>query len=69
MINIMALRQSYERREITEIRWIDRKDNPANAMTKSTPNKAFKKLINTNQLGVRVKGWVQRKEVNITKEV
>jgi hypothetical protein len=38
-------------------------------MTKSTLNKAFEKLIDTNQLGVRVEGWVQRKEVDITKEV
>jgi hypothetical protein len=38
-------------------------------MTKFTPNKAFKKLIDINQLGVQVEGWVQRKEVNITKEV
>jgi hypothetical protein len=69
MIDIMALRQSYERREITEIRWIDEKDNPADAMTKSTPNKALEKLIDTNQLGVRVEGWVQRKEVDSTGEV
>jgi hypothetical protein len=56
MIDIMALRQSYERREITKIRWIDGKDNPADTITKSTLNKAFKKLIDTNQLGIRVKG-------------
>jgi hypothetical protein len=56
MIDIIVLRQLYERREITEIRWIDRKDNPADAMTKSTPNKALEKLIDTNQLGVRVEG-------------
>jgi hypothetical protein len=56
MIDIIALRQLYEQREITEIRWIDEKDNPANAITKSTPNKALEKLINTNQLGVQVKG-------------
>lgn len=64
MIDIMALRQSYERREITEIRWIDGKDNPADAMTKSIPNKALEKFINSNQLNVRVEGWVQRKEVD-----
>src|SRR5438552_3742575 len=64
IIDIMALRQSYERREITEIRWINRKDNPADAMTKSTPNKALEKFIDTNRLNVRVEGWVQRKEVN-----
>jgi hypothetical protein len=54
MIDIIALRQLYERREITEIRWINEKDNLADAITKFTPNKALEKLINTNQLGVRV---------------
>ena len=39
MIDIIALRQSYERRELTEVRWINRQDNPADAMTKATPNK------------------------------
>lgn len=38
MIDIMALRQSYERREIAEIRWINGKDNPADAMTKVSLN-------------------------------
>jgi hypothetical protein len=39
MIDIIALRQSYERRELTEVRWINRQDNPADAITKATPNK------------------------------
>jgi len=39
MIDIIALRQSYERRELTEVRWINRQDNPADVMTKTTPNK------------------------------
>jgi hypothetical protein len=56
IIDIMALRQSYKQREITEIRWIDGKDNSADTITKSTPNKALEKLINTNQLGVQVEG-------------
>jgi hypothetical protein len=61
MIDIMALRQSYERREIMEIRWINGSDNPADAMTKADPNKALEKFINTNTLRVRVEGWVERK--------
>jgi hypothetical protein len=61
MIDIMALRQSYERREIMEIRWINGGDNPADAMTKADPNKALEKFINTNNLRVRVEGWVERK--------
>src|ERR1035438_7591697 len=60
MIDIMALRQSYERRELFEIRWINGLDNPADAMTKGTPNKALETLVSTNQIGVRVEGWVKR---------
>ncbi len=48
MIDIMALRQSYERREITKIRWINGKDNPADAMTKANPTKALGKFIDSN---------------------
>jgi hypothetical protein len=62
MIDIMALRQSYERRELMEIRWINGQDNPADAMTKPNPNKALEKFITTNRLQVRVEGWVKREE-------
>jgi hypothetical protein len=41
MIDIMAIRQSYERKELSEIRWINGQDNPADAMTKSAPTKAL----------------------------
>ena len=60
MIDIMALRQSYERREITEIRWINGEDNPADAFTKASPNRALECFIDNNELTVRVEGWVQR---------
>ena len=52
MIDIMALRQSYERRELFEVRWINGQDNPADAMTKSTPNKALETFIKTNSLTI-----------------
>lgn len=35
MIDHMCLRQSYERREIAVVKWIDGDSNPADAMTKS----------------------------------
>jgi hypothetical protein len=60
MIDIMAIRQSYERRELTEIRWIDGTRNPADAMTKTTPNGALQELIDTNTLTIKMEGWVQR---------
>ena len=46
MIDIMGLRQSYERHEIEEIRWIDGTCNPADAMTKDRPCAALKQLVN-----------------------
>ncbi|KAF1935534.1 hypothetical protein EJ02DRAFT_123662 [Clathrospora elynae] len=60
MIDIMALRQSYERREITEIRWINGDDNPADAFTKASPNRALERFIDSNEVTVRIEGWVQR---------
>lgn len=60
MVDIMSLRQSYEKREIHEIRWINGNDNPADAMTKASPNKALEKLIDSNELTIRVEGYVER---------
>jgi hypothetical protein len=60
MIDIMALHQSYEQKEIAEIRWINGKDNPVNAMTKPAPNKTLERFLDSNQSNVRVEGWVQR---------
>ncbi|EKD20760.1 polyprotein [Drepanopeziza brunnea f. sp. 'multigermtubi' MB_m1] len=60
MIDIMALRQSYERRELTKVRWIAREHNTADAMTKGTPNKALETFLDTNKLKVKLEGWVER---------
>jgi hypothetical protein len=62
MIDIMAIRQSYERRELSEIRWIHGASNPADAMTKSTANPALETLISRNRITVKVQGWVQRED-------
>ncbi|KAI0994317.1 hypothetical protein K3495_g13865 [Podosphaera aphanis] len=60
MIDIMSLRQSYERREIAEVKWIDGNTNPADAMTKSKPCQALKSLIDTNKIELKVSEWVER---------
>ena len=49
MIDIMCLRQSYERRQIAEVIWIDGDNNPADAMTKAQPYQALRNLIDTNR--------------------
>ena len=50
----MYLRQAYERREITEVKWISGSDNPADAMTKAKLYQAFKILIDINKLDLKV---------------
>jgi hypothetical protein len=61
MIDIMALREAYERSELMDIRWIDGRDNPADSMTKAGSNSAMEHLIDHNQLELRVQGWVNRR--------
>jgi hypothetical protein len=60
MIDIMCLRQAYERREIAEVKWIKGESNPADAMTKSKASNALKTLIDTNILQLEVEEWVER---------
>jgi hypothetical protein len=60
MIDLMCLRQSYERREIAEIRWIDENINFADAMTKSKFCNALIKLIDTNIIELKITEWVKR---------
>lgn len=60
MIDVMSLRQAYERRQITEIKWIEGEANPADAMTKGKPCGALQDLINTNSIDLKAIGWVER---------
>jgi hypothetical protein len=60
MIDLMCLRQSYERRKIAEIRWIDENINLADAMTKSKFCNALINLIDTNTIELKITEWVER---------
>ncbi|CZS95546.1 related to TY1B TY1B protein [Rhynchosporium graminicola] len=60
MIDLMCLRQAYERKEISEVIWVAGPDNPADAMTKTNCNGALKELLHTNQLVIKPMEWVDR---------
>jgi hypothetical protein len=60
MIDLMCLRQLYERREIAEIRWIDEDSNLADAMTKSKLCNVLIKLIDINIIELKIIEWVER---------
>ena len=50
----MCLYQAYERYEITEVKWINGNDNPADVITKAKPCQALKILININKLDLKI---------------
>jgi hypothetical protein len=60
MIDVMILRQFYERREITEMIWIHDINNSANSMIKIKSSTALKTMIDTNQINLNITEWVER---------
>jgi hypothetical protein len=60
MINVMIFRQSYEKREITEIKWIHESNNSVDSMTKSKSFSALKTIIDINRINLDTIEWVKR---------
>jgi hypothetical protein len=56
IIDIIAIRQAYEKKELFEIHYINKQDNPIDTITKLLLNKVLKKFINTNELTIRIQG-------------
>ena len=64
MIDVMNLRQSYERREITEIKWIDENSNSIDVMIKNKIIFVLKILIDTNKINLTAIEWIERSKKN-----
>jgi Reverse transcriptase (RNA-dependent DNA polymerase) len=61
MVDILCLRQAYERREITEVKWIEGSNNPADALTKGTKAcPALRDLVDSNSINLEAIKWVER---------
>jgi hypothetical protein len=54
MIDVMILRQFYERREITEMIWIHDINNSTNSMIKIKSSTALKTMMNINQINLNI---------------
>lgn len=54
----MAVRQLYKRRELPELEWISVCSNPVDAMTNYNYNKSLYKLMDTNELIIKMKRYV-----------
>jgi site-specific DNA-cytosine methylase len=59
MVDLICLCQAYKRCEITKVKWISSRNNPVDAIIKAKPCQAFKTLINTNKLNLKVIEWVE----------
>jgi hypothetical protein len=70
MIDVMILRQFYERREITEIIWIHEINNFVDFMIKTKSSSALRTMIDINQINLNTTEWVKRarKTVNQNKK-
>ncbi len=67
MIDLMCLRQSYKRKKITKIRWIDDSNNLVDVMTKINSCQTLDKLIDTNVIDLKISEWVERVNERIIK--
>jgi hypothetical protein len=60
MIDVMILRQFYERREITEVIWVHEINNFVDFMIKTKSSSALKTVIDTNKINLNIIEWVKR---------
>jgi hypothetical protein len=60
MIDVMTLRQFYERREITEIVWIHEINNFVDFMIKTKSSSALRTMIDINQINLNIIEWMKR---------
>jgi TRAP-type C4-dicarboxylate transport system permease large subunit len=60
MIDVMILRQFYERKKITEMIWIHDINNSANSMIKIKSSTVLKTMIDINQINLNITEWVKR---------
>jgi hypothetical protein len=56
IIDIIVIRQAYKKKELFEICYINRQDNPIDIITKLLFNKVLEKFVNTNKLIIRIQG-------------
>ncbi len=64
IIDVMSLRQSYERREITKVKWIHEVNNSTDCMIKSKAFTILKTLIDQNVINLNTSKWVERNDID-----
>jgi hypothetical protein len=60
MINVMSLRQLYERRKITKMKWVHEINNSIDSMFKNKAFSTLKTLIVINTINMNINEWIKR---------
>ncbi len=60
IIDVMSLRQSYERRKIMKMKWIPEINNSIVFMIKIKTFSILKTLININKINMNINEWIKR---------
>jgi hypothetical protein len=60
MIDVMTLRQCYERREIPEMKWVHETNNSVDSMIKIKSSSVLKTIIDINQINLNTTKWIER---------
>jgi hypothetical protein len=68
IIDVMTLRQFYERREITEMIWIHDINNSVDSMIKTKSFSALKTMIDTNKINLNTIEWVKRARETVNQD-
>jgi hypothetical protein len=68
-IDLMCLRQSYERRKIAEIRWIDEEINSVDAIIMIKFCQILKNLIDTDTIDLKTTEWVEKVKKSTTNKM
>ena len=66
MIDIKAVRESYERMELSDVAWIRSENNPADALTKVKENAVLNRIVDQGIVDHGIEQWVIRSPIPIT---
>lgn len=58
MIDVQAMREAYERMEVSDLAWIKSEYNPSDALTKVKENAVLNKVLDDNVISRPVEQWV-----------
>lgn len=61
MVDVQAMREAYERMELSDVAWVKSEDNPADSLTKVKENAVLNRIVDEGKVDHDIQQWVIRK--------